>query len=214
MSSGKPVQRKTNGGIVEYIVADSGGCDAVGMSDPDTVTSIPGVKSTDRIESGVDASQYKPRSASEAYDEELDKENLNSEFTDEENLAETEEERDNIQDVDEEIARDASMFLTKSAGPKGGSQPKDIRAIVEQTAAQALDKIDKAHRPDYDEKEVREGAPQGCPVLKAEFQLEEVGAVQVYRRGFPAGNPEGHTVGERALFVEQRLAELSKTENK
>jgi len=118
MSSGKPVKKKLpGGGVVEYVVADAEGCDAVSMSDPDTVTSIEGKKSSDYIETGVDARQYKHRDASEAFDAEIDKENEDATFDDEETLAENEGDRSNILDVDKEISDEAAAVLAKNGKP-------------------------------------------------------------------------------------------------
>lgn len=167
MATGTPVRKQLpNGNVVEYVVADSDTNDSVSMSDPDSVTSLHGQTSPDYIEEGVDARQYlkdqagKPaRNASDAFDEELDKENVDADFDDEANLAENEFDRDSIQDVDEEIAKDMSQVFIKNAGGKGGQQPADVRTVVERETSAALDEVSKATRPSYDDAEVQAGAP-------------------------------------------------------
>lgn len=160
MSSGTPVTKKiAGGGTVEYVVADSDGADSVSMSDPDTVTSLPNNRSSDYIEEGVDARKFNHRSASEAFDAEIDAENIAADFDDEDTLSENESERDNILDVDEELARDATQVFTKNAGSKGGQQPKDVMAVVEESVSKSLGEVSKASKKSYDDAELQTGAP-------------------------------------------------------
>jgi hypothetical protein len=217
MSSGTPVKKKTPGGVVEYVVADTEGCDAVSMSDPDTVTSLSGTgeHSTEYIEEGLSAKQYKHRTASEAFDAEIDKENLDADFNDEDTLAETEQERDNILDADEEIAKDTSQVFVKNAGPKGGSQPQGVQAVVEQATSKALSEVSKANKPDYDEAEVQAGAPaKVVDFLKQNFSAKKW---EIAKSSDPEFLREIEKVTQseniRSL-VQQRLAELPKAEEK
>jgi hypothetical protein len=211
MSSGPTIKKKTAGGTtVEYVVADSDGSDSVAMSDPDTVTSLSGQKSSDYIEEGVDARKFvKHRSASEAYDEELDKENLDSEYNDEDTLAEGETERDNILDVDDEIAKDASQILIQNG--KAGAQLRDVRAVVEESTAHALNDISAATRPDYDDAEVQAGAPSKVvDFLKQNFSAKKWSISKETDAKF-LNDVSKVTQSENVRsLVEQRLSELSK----
>jgi hypothetical protein len=212
MSSGTPVKKKVaGGGTVEYVVADSNGADAVAMTDPDTVTSLAGNRSSDYIEEGVDARQYKHKNASEAFDAEIDQENLDAEFDDETTLAENETERDNIKDVDEELAADAAQVFVKNSGSKGGSRPVDVRHVVEQTTAKALDDISKATRPNYDDAELQAGAPaKVVDFLKQNFSAKKWQLSKETDAGFLEGIAKVTQSENVRSLANQRLAELPK----
>jgi hypothetical protein len=210
MSSGKTTQVKTaNGGIVEYITSDSDGCDAVAMSDPDTVTSIPGNRSSDYIEEGVSAKKYRSTNASAAFDREIDAENDAANFDDEDTLAEGEGERDNILDVDHEIAADATRMLI--ANGKAGSQLRDVRALVEESTSKALGDLAEATRPDYDDTEVQAGAPakvadflkQNFPAKK--WELSKTTDAEFLENVIKVTNSENIK-----SLAQQRLSELEK----
>lgn len=214
MSSGKPVTKKLpGGGVVEYVVSDTDGCDAVAMSDPDTVTSLSGNRSSDYIEEGVSAKGYNksktPRNASEAFDAEIDAENLDANFDDEDTLAENESERDGILDVDEEISRDASQFLVKNG--KSGSQPKDIRAMVEESVSKTVGDIAAANRPDYDDAELQAGAPaKVVDFLKQNFSSKKWAIAKESDAGF-LNDVQKFTQSENVRsLITQRLSELEK----
>lgn len=213
MSSGTPVKKKTaTGQYVEYVVADSDTNDSVAMSDPDTVTSLPGQKSSDYIEEGVDARRYKHRSASEAFDAEIDQENADADFDDETNLAENEFERDSIQDVDDDIAKDMSQVFIKNSGSKGGQQPADVMAVVEQSTAHALADVSKATRANFDDAEVQAGAPaKVVDFLKQNFAAKKWAIAKETDASF-LNEVSRVTQSENVRsLAEQRLAELPKT---
>jgi hypothetical protein len=210
MSSGKPVQRKmAGGGVVEYIVADDDGCDSVAQSDPDTVTSIPGNRSSDYIETGVSARKFKHRDASAAYDAQIDEENASATFDDEDTLAEGEGERDNILDVDHEIAADATRMLI--ANGKAGSQLRDVRAIVEESTSKALNDLATATRPDYDDTEVQAGAPaKVVDFLKQNFPAKKWAIAKESDASFLQDIHKVTQSENVRSLVEQRLQELEK----
>lgn len=218
MSSGTPVRRKTaNGGVVEYVVADSDTNDAVSMGDPDSVTSLPGQKSPDYIEEGIDARQYvkanKSRNASEAFDAEIDQENADADFDDEANLAENEFDRDSIKDVDEEIAKDMSQVFTKNAGGKGGQQPENVMNVVERETTHALNEVSKATQPSYDDAEVQAGAPaKVVDFLKQNFSAKKWEISKSSDRGFLTEVGRVTQSENVRSLVEQRLSELPKAE--
>lgn len=213
MSSGEPVRRTTGTGkeakVVEYVVSDSDGCDSIAMNDADTVTSIPGKRSSDYIEEGVSADKYRSTNASAAFDREIDAENDAATFDDEDTLAENEDDRSNMLDVDHEIARDASQILI--ANGKGGSQPRDVRAIVEESASHAIDGLERASRPSYDDAEVQAGAPaKVVEFLKQNFPSKKWA---IAKETDPSFLHDIHKVTKsenvRSL-VEQRISELEK----
>ena len=213
MSSGKPVTKKlAGGGVVEYVVSDTDGCDAVAMSDPDTVTTLSGNRSSDYIEEGVSAKTYnKSRNASEAFDAEIDAENLAADFDDEDTLAENESERDGILDVDDEIAKDATQMLVRNSGSKGGQQLRDVRAVVEESTAKALGEMSKAARPDYDDAELQAGAPaKVVDFLKQNFAAKKWVIAKETDASF-LNDVQSFTQSENVRsLITQRLSELEK----
>ena len=210
MSSGTPVQRKIpGGGVVEYVVSDTDGCDAVSMSDPDTVTSLSGNRSSDYITEGVSAKQYKSTNASAAFDREIDAENEAANYDDDDTLAEGEDDRSNMLDVDHEITRDASQFLVKNG--KAGSQPKEIHAMVEESVAKAVNAIDSATRPSYDDAEIQAGAPgKVVDFLKQSFSSKKWEIAKSQDAGF-LNDVQSYTQSENVRsLIAQRLTELEK----
>lgn len=213
MSSGKPVQKLTAGGqIVEYVVADSDGCDSVSTGETDSVASLSGTRSSDYIVEGLSAKDYNKthNNASAAFDAEIDRENDEANFDDESTLAESEDDRDNILDVDHEISRDASQILIQNG--KAGAQLKDVRAVVEESTAKAIGELDRATRPSYDDAELQAGLPaKVVEFLKQNFSSKKWEISKSQDVNF-LRDIEKVTQSENVKsLVSQRLSEIEKS---
>lgn len=149
------------GAAVTYIVADAKGAD--GVSNPGAEDVIArdktGKQSLDHIEpaiSGRDGDGNMKtvwKTASEAFERQLQTEEASLEYDDSDTLTERDgSDNPDPADADEMIKADLTTVITKAEGNMGARET-NAREMVSETVTKVLAQVDKATRPDYDEGE-------------------------------------------------------------
>jgi hypothetical protein len=192
--------------VVVYIMADSAYSDPIHMADNTMVIANDGTGKppADYIEDGFDARAMK--NASEAMEDQMNKEHGESTYDDDDTLADSEGDMPNSVDVDDAMAQDYSQ-LVKSAG-KSGAVVTTAQELVRTGVDQAVNDMNKAASDSDEEPTAVKGSGRVVEIMQQPFFSKKKMVAKETSKDVL--NELGRVSNSESIksLVKQRLAEL------